>query len=88
VTVDHYREWVKGNSVASLIKTRLSASAEARRLKQLKAQEDERRALLLVRRMSDAERDEYFDAVGDDDPVYKKLRLGGNSFDVEMEEVL
>jgi hypothetical protein len=85
---DYYREWVKGNSVANLVKSKLSASAEGRRLKQLKAQEDERRALLLVRRMSDGERDEYFDAIGGDDPVYKRLRRGCNSDDVDMNEVL
>jgi hypothetical protein len=85
---EYYREWVKGNSVANLVKSKLSASAEGRRLKQLKAQEDERRALLLVRRMSDGERDEYFDAIGDVDPVYKRLRRGCNGDDVDMDEEL
>ncbi len=85
---DYYREWVKGNSVANLVKSKLSASAEGRRLKQLKAQEDERRSLLLLRRMSGDERDEYFDAIGESDPVYKRLRRGCQNDDVDMDEQL
>jgi hypothetical protein len=85
---DYYSEWVKGNSVANLVKKKLSASSEGRRLQQLRAKEDERRVLLFVRRMGEGERDEYFDALGDDDPVYKKLRWTGQSSDVDMDELL
>ncbi len=87
--VDYYREWARGNSVLNLVKHKLGASAEARRLKHQKAQEDERRALLLVRRMSGDDRDVYFDALGDSDPVYGKLRVTSSaSTDDDMDELL
>ncbi len=86
---DLYREWVKGNSVANLVKNKLSASAEGRRLKQLKAQEDERRSLMFVRRMSGEDCDEFFDALGENDPVYRKLRREcSTAVDTDMDELL
>jgi hypothetical protein len=60
-----------------LVKHKLSASAEARRLKAQKNQEDERRALLFLRRMQSSGRDAFFDQRGSVDPVYCKLRSDG-----------
>ncbi len=73
--VDYYREWVKGNSVQNLVKTKLSATAEARRLKALKNSEDERRAVMMFRRMDASEQAAYLDDLGADDPVLRKLCL-------------
>jgi hypothetical protein len=84
---DYYREWVKGNSVANLVKHKLSAAQEARRLKHQKTQEDERRALIFLRRMNGDERDDYFDSLGSSDPVYGKLRNTSHD-DEDMHEVL
>jgi hypothetical protein len=83
--VDSYREWVKGNDVTTLVKHKLTASAEARRLKAKKESEDERRALMFFRRTGGDERDKFFDDRGDSDPVYRKFR--GNervNMDTEM----
>jgi hypothetical protein len=80
---------MKGNDVTSLVKHKLSASAEMRRLKAKKDSEDERRALMFLRRMDCSERDEFFDARGNSDRVYQKLR--GNAslrMDVESDDEL
>jgi hypothetical protein len=85
--VDSYREWVKGNDVSTLVKHKLSASAEARRLKAQKNQEDERRALLFMRRMQGCERDEFFDERGVRDPVYQKLKSAVNLSDESNDDM-
>ncbi len=86
---DYYREWAKGNCVLNLVKHKLGASTEAKRLKHQKAQEDERCALLLVRRMNGDDRDEYFDALGISNSVYGKLRAGSRAqVDADMDELL
>jgi hypothetical protein len=86
--VDSYREWVKGNDVSTLVKYKLSAAQEARRLKNLQAQENERRALMFVRRMNGSEKDEFFDSRGASDVVYQKLCNNSSTDHEDMEEVL
>jgi hypothetical protein len=71
---DAYREWVKGKDVRSLIKSKLSASSEARRLKLQQSQEDERRALQMMWRKGVDENDDHFDALGANNLVYLRLR--------------
>jgi hypothetical protein len=85
--VDYYREWAKGNSVASLLQHKLGAAADARRLKHLKSQGDERRTLLQLRRLKGDDREEFFDALGEHDVVYKKLSQKASQ-DVDMEDEL
>jgi hypothetical protein len=81
--VDSYREWVKGNDVTTLVKHKLTASAEARRLKAKKESEDERRAMMFLRRTGGDGRDEFFDDLGDSDPVYRKFR-GNDSVNMDI----
>ncbi len=73
----YYLEWIKGRDVNSFVKAKLSASAEAKRLKQKSKIEDERRALKLFRRMNCSERVSYLERVGRDDVVYRKLCSSG-----------
>jgi hypothetical protein len=62
-----------------LVQAKLSASAEAHRLKLQQMQEDDRRALQMFWRKDADEIDVHFDELGKNDPVFQKLRGPLNS---------
>ncbi len=70
---DYLLSWAVGTDMTSWANSKVSAAREAKRLKDKRKREDERRAVKLFSSLDASERDEFLEELGEDDIVFRKL---------------
>jgi hypothetical protein len=85
--IDYLLDWSRGRDMTSWAEAKVSAAREARRLQQKRVREDERRSVKLFSSLDVDERGDFFDELGRDDLVFRKLRDSPSCAGEEVDEV-